>query len=69
MKRKMYRNKFAGADDIYLTKNRIARRDISSWFDKNGRYHMSDKTRYFKKTPSNLKEAELIAGHLRYGRK
>ena len=62
------RNKFAGVDDIYLTKNSIAVRHISSWFDRQGRYKMSDKTKYYKKTAKNLKQAHDIHGRIRYGR-
>ena len=62
------KNKFAGADDIYLTNNKIAVRNVSSWHDKFGKFHMSDKTKYYKKTKSNLDDARKIVGSLRFGR-
>lgn len=42
-------NRFAGADDIYLTKNSIAVRNVSTYQDKNGKFHMTDKQNIIKK--------------------
>ena len=61
-------NRFAGADDIYLTKNCIAVRNVSTYQDKNGKFHMTNKTKYYKKTAKNLARAKSIHGHIRYGR-
>ena len=61
-------NRFAGVDDIYLTKKNIAVRNVTSFFDKNGGFHMTDKTKYYKKTAKNLARAKSIYGHIRYGR-
>lgn len=37
-------NKFAGADDIYLTRGgRIAAKRVSSYVDKKGVYHHNEK--------------------------
>ena len=61
-------NKFAGADDIYLTKKNIAVRHVSTWYDKNGKFHYSDVTKYYPKTSNNLAKAKKIHGNIRYGR-
>ena len=65
---KSIKKKFLGADDIYLTQNSIAVRRISSYQDRNGKYHLVDKTKYYKKNQKNLKTASSIYGHIRYGR-
>lgn len=61
-------NRFAGADDIYLTKKNIAVRKVSTFYDKNGKFHMTDTTKYYKKTAKNLANAKSIHGYIRYGR-
>lgn len=65
---KFKRNKFMGADDIYLTKKNIAVRRISVYLTKDGSLRQSDKTRYYKKTSSNLRKARDIYGFIRKGR-
>ena len=62
---KQFCKKLQGADDIYLTKTKIAVRKIKS--NKNGRI-CSDKTKYFPKTKENLSCAGKMFGHLRNGR-
>ena len=57
-----------GADDIYLTKNSIAVRRISTYVDKRGKYHLEDKTKYYKKTSKNLECAQKKFGFIRNGR-
>ena len=52
------RNKFAGADDIYLTDHKVAVRKVSTIYDKFGNYRMYDKTRYYPKTRENLNQAK-----------
>jgi len=59
-------SKFEGADDVYLTSNSIAVRNIKS--DRSGRV-VEDKTVYYKKTPRAVKQARDAHGRLRYGRK
>lgn len=61
-------NRFAGADDIYLTKNSIAVRKVSTYYDKNGKFHLTDNTKYYKKTAKNLSSAKSIYGYIRNGR-
>ena len=62
------RNKFAGADDIYLTKKNIAVRKISTWYDKKGKFMMNDVTKYYPKTKRHLDLANSIYGYVRKGR-
>ena len=62
------KNKFAGADDIYLTKKSICVRNLTTYNKGNGVYHRVDKTRYYPKTAKNLKLAGSLVGHIRYGR-
>lgn len=61
-------NKFAGVDDIYLTKKSIAVRHVSTSYDKNGKFHLSDVTKYYPKTSKNLSQARRIHGYIRSGR-
>lgn len=57
------KNNFAGADDIYLTSgNKIAVRRVSTYHDKNGQFHMEDKTTYHPKTAANIAKAKKIVG-------
>ena len=63
-----FRNKFAGADDIYLTKNSIAVRRVSTYRTRKGEQVYSDKTKYFKRTKNNLIQASSLYGRLRFGR-
>ena len=62
------RNKFAGADDIYLTKKSVAVRKIATTQDKYGNYRMYDNTKYYPKTKSNINLARKVVGNIRYGR-
>lgn len=62
------KNKFAGAYDIYLTKNSVAVRKLSTTQIKSGVYRVYDNTKYYPKTRSNLNQAHQICGHIRYGR-
>lgn len=65
---KAKRNKFAGADDIYLTKNSIAVRRVLTRKVGDGVYRVTDKTKYYPKTSSNLRSAGNIVGKIRHGR-
>lgn len=67
--KKQTTNKFAGADDVYTTNNKIAVRRIRSTVDKTGNITLTDTTRYFPKTKSNLKAARSAHGKLRAGRR
>lgn len=62
------RNKFAGADDIYLTKKSVAVRKIATKLDKHGNYRKYDNTKYYPKTKSNINLARKVVGNIRYGR-
>ena len=57
--------KISSADDVYLTKTKIAVRQVRS--DRNGRI-VSDTTKYFPKTRENLSCAGKMLGRVRYGR-
>lgn len=59
------KNRFAGADNVYTTKNYYVREDVSS--DKRGRCFCS--RRYIKKTPAATKEYRDIFGPATYDRK
>ena len=61
-------NIFAGADDVYLTKNCIALRKINSGFSKSGYMTYSDKTRYYKRTAKNMQLLKQTQGYVRFGR-
>ena len=65
---KVSRNKFAGADDVYTTKNKIAIRRIKSTIDKTGNITLTDTTRYIPKTDANLKAARAVHCRIRQGR-
>ena len=59
------RNKFNGADDIWLTnKNNIAVKRVSTYVDKKGIYHHHEKTRYYLNTPKNLMQAKKVFGRI-----
>ena len=62
-------SKFNGAEDVYLTKNKIAIRRTKSTIDKSGNITFTDTTRYVPKTAANLKAAKKAHGKLRHGRK
>jgi outer membrane biosynthesis protein TonB len=55
---------FKGADDIYLTKRKIAIRTIAT--DAKGR--LTDTTRYVARSAQNMRDAESVHGRLRKGR-
>lgn len=57
--------KINSADDVYLTKTKIAVRQVRS--DSRGRI-TSDTTKYFPKTKKNLACAGRLLGRVRYGR-
>lgn len=57
--------KINSADDVYLTKTKIAVRDVRS--DRKGRI-CSDTTKYFPKTRENLACAGKMLGRIRNGR-
>lgn len=57
--------KLSNADDVYLTKTKIAVRQVRS--DRNGRI-VSDTTKYFPKTKENLSCTGKMLGRVRYGR-
>ena len=61
----MKKNKFMGADDIWLTKsNKIAVKRISTYTDKKGIYHHHEKTRYYANTPNNLAQVKKVFGRI-----
>ena len=62
-------NRFAGADDVYLTENSIAVRRVSTTKSRSGKAVYKDNTTYVPKTEANLKKAKNIFGYLRFGRK
>lgn len=62
------RNKFSGADDIYLTGRSIAVRRVSSRINKKGEYEYTEKTTYHPRTSENMKAATSIYGLIRKGR-
>ena len=57
--------KLSSADDVYLTKTKIAVREVRS--DRYGRI-TSDTTKYFPKTKANLSCAGKLLGRIRTGR-
>lgn len=57
--------KLQTADDVYLTRTKIAVREVRS--DRNGRI-CSDTTKYFPKTSENLSCAGKMLGRIRTGR-
>ena len=57
--------KLQTADDVYLTRAKIAVREVRS--DRNGRI-CSDTTKYFPKSRENLSCACKLLGRIRYGR-
>lgn len=57
--------KLGQANDVYLTKTKIAVRSVRS--DARGRI-TSDATNYFPKTKENLSCAGKMLGRIRYGR-
>ncbi len=64
-KRSKFSSVVYGADDIYLTKNKIAIRKVSTT---NFPYKFQDKTKYYSKSKKNLAIAHKVYGHIRYGR-
>mgnify|MGYP004644504561 CR=1 FL=1 len=64
MKNDLYKE-INSANDVYLTKTKIAVRQVRS--DSKGRI-CSDTTRYFPKTKENLSCAGKMLGHIRNGR-
>lgn len=54
------KNIFAGADDVYLTKNFIAVKNVSTFKNK-----LSEKTIYVPKTKSNIDLARKTFGGIR----
>lgn len=58
------KNRFAGADNVYMTKNYYVREDVSS--DKSGRCFYS--RRYIKKDATSTKEYRDIFGPAIYDR-
>lgn len=60
----MTRNKFAGADDIYLTKKCICVKRCSSSRDKSGNYFYHEKKNYYPKTRKNLVQAKSLYGFI-----
>lgn len=62
---KQLAKKISSADDVYLTRTKIAVRQVRS--DNRGRIS-SDTTKYFPKTKENLACAGKLLGRVRYGR-
>ena len=61
----MEKNKFAGADDIWITKkNKIAVKRIYTYLDKFGSFHHNEVTKYYKPTKSNINAVKRIYGSL-----
>lgn len=65
---KRRRNKFAGVDDIYLTRKNIAVCHLTPTIGSYGRTAYCYKTKYYPKTRKNLAVAKRIHGSIRYGR-
>lgn len=63
--KKDFCRKLGQADDVYLTKTKIAVRQVRS--DSRGRIS-SDTTKYYPKTKANLSCAGKMLGRIRYGR-
>ena len=63
--KKSFCDKLNGADDVYLTRTKIAVRKTKS--DNRGRI-ISDTTKYFPKTKANLSCVGKLMGRIRYGR-
>ena len=61
----MVKNRFAGADNVYTTKNYYVREDVSS--DKSGRLFLQ--RRYIKKSPAATKEYRDVFGPAVYDRR
>lgn len=61
---KYFQKKLCSADDVYLTKSKIAVRQVRS--DSNR--VKSDKTKYFQKTPKRMFVLAKTIGRVRYGR-
>lgn len=65
--KKIRPNPFAGVDDVYLTKNKIAVTKIESRSEKRG--HTTTKTKYYAQNASNLKQLKAAQGDtVRVGR-
>ncbi len=62
---KSFCRKLNQANDVYLTKTKIAVRQVRS--DSRGRIS-SDTTKYYPKTKQNLSCAGKMLGRIRYGR-
>ena len=62
------KNIFTGANDVYLTKNHIAVRNIATEYGKNGELIHTDTTTYHKKTKKNMSLLKDTHGSVRYGR-
>lgn len=66
---KKKRNKFAGANSIWITKrNQIAVKKVSTHRDKSGSFRLNEVTRYYKPTKANIDEAKRLFGSLLYKR-
>ena len=62
---KKTKNKFAGCDDIYVTRGgKLAAKKISTYMDKNKVYHKHEKTRYYQCTAKNLALAKKVDPNL-----
>ena len=68
MSKKTKKNIFAGADDVYLTKNHVAVRTVATDYGKNGEIVYMDKTTYHKRTKKNMDLLAKTHGKVRYGR-
>lgn len=68
MSKKTKKNIFAGADDVYLTKNHVAVRNVETTYGKNGELVLTDTTTYHKKTKRNMDLLAKTHGKVRYGR-
>ncbi len=64
-KRKKFSSAVYGADDIYLTKNKIAIRKV---YTTQYPYKLYDKTKYYSKSKKNLAIAHKVYGYIRFGR-
>lgn len=66
--KKIRPNPFAGVDDVYLTKNKIAVTKIESRSEKRG-HTTTTKTKYYAQNASNLKQLKAAQGDtVRVGR-
>lgn len=66
MAKRRGKDRFYGADDIWITpKGNLAVKRIKSYIDKRGYYRLYTKTNYYPGNFTNLKQANSVFGHIR----